>query len=239
MEHPETRRLWQRRWVRGIALVIAIAIVAAVVGPFVYIHFIEGPAPAPLKLAPHTGTTIGGTGGGTVAGTWKVSSGSQAGYRVQEVLVGQNNTAVGRTSDVTGQMTIAGSTVTAATFTVDLTTVHSDQAERDVQFEGRIMDTARYPTATFTLSAPIELGAIPAVGQTVTAQATGSLDMHGVNRGVTLSVQARYTGSAIEVSGSIPVLFANWDIANPSFGPVTTQSQGIVEFLLDFSRTTS
>jgi len=236
MEQPETRRLSQRRWVRGVALVIVIAIVAAVAGPFVYIHFIEGPAPAPLKLSPHTATT---TGGGPVAGTWKVSSGSQAGYRVQEVLFGQNNTAVGRTSDVTGQMAIAGSTVPAATFTVDLTTVHSDQAERDVQFEGRIMDTATYPTAKFTLSAPIELGAVPATGQIVTARATGALDMRGVSRSVTFSVQARYSGSAIEVSGSIPVLFANWDIANPSFGPVTTQSQGIVEFLLDFSRATS
>ncbi len=236
MVQPQTRRLWQRRWVRGVAIGIVVAIVAAVVGPFVYIHFIEGPAPAPLKLSPHTGTT---TGGGPVAGTWKVSSGSQAGYRVQEVLFGQNNTAVGRTSGVTGQMTITGSTVTAATFTVDLTTVRSDQAERDVQFQGRIMDTAMFPTAAFTLSQPIELGAIPAVGRTVTASAAGTLDMHGVNRGVTLSVQARYTGSAIEVSGSIPVLFSNWDIANPSFGPVTTQSQGVVEFLLDFSRATS
>ncbi len=236
MQQPETRRLWQRRWVRAVAIAVVVAIVAAVVGPFVYIHFIEGPAPAPLKLSPHTGTT---TAGGPVAGSWKVSSGSQAGYRVQEVLVGQNNTAVGRTSDVTGQMTIAGSTVTAATFTVNLTTVRSDQAERDVQFEGRIMDTATYPTATFTLSEPIDLAAIPTAGQTITAQANGTLDMHGVRRGVTFSVQARYTGSAIDVSGSIPVLFANWDIANPSFGPVTTQSQGIVEFLLDFSRSSS
>ena len=58
--------------------------------------------------------------------------------------------------------------------------------------------------------------------------------MHGVSRSVTFSVEARYTGSTIEVSGSIPVLFSNWDIANPSFGPVTTQSSGTVEFLLDF-----
>jgi polyisoprenoid-binding protein YceI len=236
MDQPEARRLWQRRWVRGVAIGVVVAIVAAVVGPFVYIHFIEGPAPAPLKLAPLSGSTIGV---GPVGGTWKVSSGSQAGYRVQEVLLGQNNTAVGRTSDVTGRMTITGSTVTAATFTVDLTTVRSDQAERDVQFEGRIMDTATYPTATFTLSKPIALGTVPPAGQTVTARATGALDMHGVRRGVSFSVQARYTGSTIEVSGSIPVLFANWDIANPSFGPVTTQSQGIVEFLLDFGRATS
>ena len=223
----------RRRWVRWLVAAVVVVVVLAVGGPFVYIHFIEGPAPAPLKLSNSPGTT---TAGGPVAGSWKVGSGSQAGYRVQEVLVGQPNTAVGRTSAVTGSMVITATTVSSASFSVDLTSVHSDQSERDVQFQGRIMDTAMYPTATFALSDPIALGAAPVAGKTVKAEATGDLDMHGVSRSVTFSVTARYTGSTIEVSGSIPVLFSNWDIANPSFGPVTTQSSGTVEFLLDFTR---
>jgi polyisoprenoid-binding protein YceI len=226
----------RRRWVRWIVTGVVVVVVLAVGGPFVYIHFIEGPAPAPLKLSNSPGTT---TNGGPVAGTWKVSAGSQAGYRVQEVLVGQPNTAVGRTSAVTGSLVITGTTVGSASFRVDLTSVHSDQSERDVQFQGRIMDTAMYPTATFTLSDPITLGATPATGKTISAQATGNLNMHGVSRSVSFTVDARYTGSTIEVSGSIPVLFSNWDIANPSFGPVTTQSSGTVEFLLDFTRSAS
>ena len=35
---------------------------------------------------------------GRLAGTWKVGKGSTAGYRVQETLFGQSNTAVGRTT---------------------------------------------------------------------------------------------------------------------------------------------
>ena len=95
-------------------------VLAAVLGPYVYIHFIEGPAPAKLALPTSSATTTTSKGSATAPsastsaldGTWNVGSGSQAGYRVQEVLVGQNATAVGRTTKIWGSMTISGSTVT-------------------------------------------------------------------------------------------------------------------------------
>ena len=43
------------------------------------------------------------------------------GYRVPEVLFGQSTEAAGRTTRVTGTMTIDGTTVEDATFTADLT----------------------------------------------------------------------------------------------------------------------
>jgi polyisoprenoid-binding protein YceI len=218
--------------------------VITVGGPFIYIHFIEGKAPAPLNIRNQpTATTVRGGAGSTspggsdassVDGAWKVTSGSQAGYRVTEVLFGQNNTAVGRTQSVTGSMTIQDPNVTAGDFNVDMTTVKSDRSQRDNQFHGRIMDTASYPTATFTLSKPIQLGPIPADGAKVTEQATGNLTLRGTTRAITFQVQARRSGSTIEVSGSIPVIFANWNIPNPSFGPVTTEDHGTLEFLLNF-----
>src|SRR5439155_14470691 len=99
---------------------------------------------------------------GTVDGTWTIASGSQVGYRVAEVLFGQSHTAVGRTSAITGTVTIAGTTVRSATFTVDMTTVASDQNRRDRQFQGRIMETSTFTTATFKLTQPIVLGSLPA-----------------------------------------------------------------------------
>src|ERR1700683_1694098 len=108
-------------WVAG---GLAVVVLLAVGGPFVYIHFIEGPAPAEVSLPTAGDTTStsaaaeGETTVGSLAGTWNVGSGSIAGYRVQEVLVGQNATAVGRTSQIWGSLTIAGSTVTKGSFTV-------------------------------------------------------------------------------------------------------------------------
>jgi len=47
---------------------------------------------------------------------------------------------------------------------------------------------------------------------------------------------AQRSGNTIQVSGSIPITFADWSIPNPSFGPVTTQDHGTLEFLVNFAK---
>jgi polyisoprenoid-binding protein YceI len=221
-----------RRWKRWLLVAGAALLVLVVGGPFVYFHFIEGPAPPPLHLS----TVKRSRAGMDVDGTWTVSANSTAGYRVQEILFGQSNTAVGRTSAVTGHLTIAGTEVRGATVTVDLTRVQSDASQRDAQFQGRIMDTADHPTATFALTSPITLPRIPLVGTPVTVQGSGSLSLRGTTRPVTVTLSAQRTATAIQVSGSIPIQFSDYGIPNPSFGPASTGDSGLIEFLLDYAR---
>ena len=87
------------------------------------------------------GGDAGSTGSTDVNGSWSVDpsigsfddfSGSFAGYRVEEELstIG-SNTAVGRTPDVTGELTVDGAALTEATVTVDLTSLESDEGFRD------------------------------------------------------------------------------------------------------------
>jgi polyisoprenoid-binding protein YceI len=221
------------RWLRWVIGGVALLVVLAVAVPYVYIHFIQGPAPQKLALAPEAVTSSKTLTDKDTDGVWKVGTGSQAGYRVKEVLAGQNNTAVGRGSGVTGSFQVTGGAITKGSFTVDLRTVTSDSGQRDGQFNGRIMDTAQFPSATFVLTSPIALGDLPKVGQTVHVTAKGTLAMHGVRKPVAATIQARDDGSTISISGEIPVVFANWDIANPSFGSfVKTEDNGLVEFLL-------
>jgi polyisoprenoid-binding protein YceI len=231
-------RIGMRGWKRWLAMGVVGVAAALVGGPYVYIHFIEGKAPAPLALSsPSSAATTGQTtasGGGD--GTWKVTSGSVVGYRVKEVLFGQSNVAVGRTSDITGSLTVDGTGVSGANFTVDMTTVQSDQTRRDGQFNGRIMDTSSYPTATFKLTKPIDFGAAPAQGTSKTFQVTGDLTLHGVTKTVTFELTGRYTGSTLQVAGSIPITFAEWSVPNPSFGPVSTEDYGVLEFSLNFTQ---
>jgi polyisoprenoid-binding protein YceI len=236
-----------RHWLRWLLVAVAGLVVLAVAGPFVYIHFFNGSTPAALSLSPaspaststSTSTSTGAaTAAGPVAGTWTVGSGSVVGYRVNEVLLGQNATAVGRTTSVTGHLTIAGTTVTAGTFSVPMASVHSDKSQRDAQFDGRIMDVSQYPTGTFTLTSPIDLAPLPAGGVIKDYTAHGHLTLHGTTRAVTFTLTAERKGSQIEVSGDIPVLFSDYNIQNPSFaGFVTTQDHGLLEFLLVFNRT--
>jgi polyisoprenoid-binding protein YceI len=234
-----TRRklLW---WIGGAVLLVAVLAVAA---PFIYIHFIEGPAPAKLELpTAHASTSAPGasTSGASptaVSGTWNVGSGSQAGYRVQEVLVGQNSTAVGRTTKVWGSLTIAGTSVSKGSFTVDMASVTSDQSERNAQFDGRIMNVSQYPTTTLVLTKPIALGTLPAAGTTKQYAAQGTLTMHGVSKAVSFTVTAERVGSEIDVLADLPITFSDWNIANPSVGGfVTTASNGTLEVLLHLTQ---
>src|SRR5260221_10178269 len=88
---PSRRRL---RWLRWLLAATAAVVVLAVGGTFVYIHFIEGPAPAPLSLGSATASPTAsqaspagqtGTTAASLAGTWQVATGSQAGDRGKEV----------------------------------------------------------------------------------------------------------------------------------------------------------
>src|SRR3979409_1318001 len=99
-------------WAKLVIAAFALLLVGVVGGPYVYIHFIEGKAPAPLSVntstsstasadtpsspttaAPSSGASSGSTSSSSIDGTWKVGSGSVVGYRVNETLFGQSNTA--------------------------------------------------------------------------------------------------------------------------------------------------
>jgi polyisoprenoid-binding protein YceI len=232
-----------RHWKRWLAIGIGGLAVLLLAGPYVYIHFVEGKAPAPLTLTTPSATPAASASPATVqttatgVGTWNVATGSLVGYRVKEVLFGQSNVAVGRTGEVTGSITVDGPKVTAGSFSVDMITVTSDESRRDGQFNGRIMQTGTYPKATFKLTQPIDLGSIPANGVQKTFQATGELTLHGVTKTVAFKVTAQHTDSTIQVVGSIPITFADWNIGNPSFGGVvTTEDNGVLEFALNFTQ---
>jgi polyisoprenoid-binding protein YceI len=259
MARMDVRRILRRplTWIIAIPVVLALAVT---VGPWVYINFIKSDAPARLSFedvpsatsATSAPTSSSGAGGATTTtdgsasadpstldGAWQVTSGSQVGYRVTEVLFGQDTEGVGRTSTVTGTMQLQGTTVTAATFQVDMTTFKSDESRRDSQFDGRIMDVRTYPTSTFTLTSPIQLTSIPDNLVEVGTKASGDLTLRGTTKPVEIDLVARRNGDKIEVTGSLDVKFADWGIPNPSNGPVTTQDHGSLELLLVFERSTA
>ena len=180
---------------------------------------------------PQSSTVAAETATG-IDGTWSIKEGSEVGYRVDESINGFDTTANGRTQSITGTMVAAGTTITEGQFTVDMTTFKSDESRRDAQFNGRVMDTETYPTSTFVLTAPIDFGTIPADGGTVNTTATGDLTLHGTTKSVTFDVQGTFKNRLIGVLGQIPVVFADWDIPAPSTGTISTEDNGLLEFVL-------
>lgn len=206
--------------------------------------FLRDAGPAPVSLpssvpsgAAATADAPAGSGGSlaNLDGSWNVDdTGSYVGYRVQEQLVGIGaNTAVGRTTAVTGIVTFAGTQVTAIDMTADLTSLKSDSEQRDGQLRENGIQTSQYPTATFKLTTPIQLGAVPADGQTVSAVATGDLTIHGTTKSVQIPVQAQRSGSTVTVIGSIDIVFADYGFSGPtSFRVLSVEDHGTMEFQL-------
>jgi polyisoprenoid-binding protein YceI len=202
--------------------------------------------PAAPTSPAKAGTTVAGSPSTSAAataspagieGTWKATSSSTVGYRVKEVLDGQSIEAVGRTNAVTGTMTIAGTSVTDVDLVVDVTKLESDQARRDAQVQGRILETAKFPTAKLKLKAPIALGKVPAEGEVVDVKAKITLTIKAVTKDVDVDLKARRNGGNVEVNGSIPITWADWGIVNPSLPPfVTTEDKGLLEFIVVFGR---
>ncbi|MER5214369.1 YceI family protein [Streptomyces sp. NPDC002838] len=234
----------RRHWKRWLIAGVATAAVLGTAGPYVYINYIQDEPPAALSLdsPPGSSDASGGSSGSGeqagegVDGAWRVGSGSQAGYRVDEVLFGQNVTAVGRTEQVTGELEIEGNRAVSGTFTVDLASVKSDSDQRDGQFRGRVMNTDEYPEATFELTEPVDFGSVPEVGRQVSAEATGELTVHGETNSVSFELDAQRTADGFRANGSIPVTFADYGIDAPNFGGIAVEDEGTIEFLLAFSR---
>jgi polyisoprenoid-binding protein YceI len=225
---------------------VVAAVVLVIVVPFVYFTFIQGDPPPELSLSTVTTTTgaNGSTGSGDraeLAGTWTVGSGSTAGYRVEEQLFGQHNTAAARTDEVRGAVTIDGTTVKTAEMTVDMASITSTDpagGRRDDQFRGRIMNTDQFPTATFALTQPIDLAPVPKDGVVGRYSATGKLTLHGTTKTVTIPITAKRLGGVIAVQGITGITFSDYGIDNPSGGPASVGNTGQLEFLVQLHRRT-
>ncbi len=189
-------------------------------------------APATTEAA--AGTTAPAAAPAPDGGAWNITQPSELGYRVTEVLFGVETAGVGRTDQITGTLMIEGTQVTAAEFVVDVASIESDDSRRDNQFRGRIMSTDEFPTATFVLTEPIELGTEAVEGAAVETTATGELTLRGVTNPVTFDVTAELANGRIGVLGNIPVVFADYGISNPSVPGITTEDNGLLEFVLVF-----
>ncbi|MCZ7527064.1 MAG: YceI family protein [Acidimicrobiia bacterium] len=247
-------------------LVLLAAVVVVAGGAALYWFVIRSDSPPRFELSESPSTTAaGGTGadgaepGGAETdgadsasgadGTWVVltapradGSVSEVGYRIGEQFarLPTPSEAVGRTPGVEGSLTIAGSTVEAVDVTADLSLLKSDKDRRDETLQTRGLETDTFPTASFVLTEPIDLGAPPEQGQAVTAVATGDLTLHGVTRPVEIPLDARWDGDAIEVVGQVDVALADFSIDPPDVaGMLTVENTGELELRLFFGRSTA
>ena len=227
------RKLW--------IIVIGVIAVVAVGGAALWYFALRSDAPERFTIEPTTPSSGSPSTTTPLTGSWTVGRSadgkpSEAGYRVSERFASGalDVDAVGRTTDVTGTMTATGTAVTAADITVNVATLKSDRSQRDNKLRTTGLETDRFPTATFTLTQPIELGAATGIVKTT---ATGTLTLHGVTKPVTIPIEATRTGEVITVVGAAPIVMADYGITPPSIaGFVSVADNGTLEMQVFFVR---
>ncbi|SFP15195.1 Polyisoprenoid-binding protein YceI [Geodermatophilus dictyosporus] len=215
------RRVW---WVVG--GVVALLVLGLVLGPLVYAAFQEDAAAAPTVQAQPSDAELAAD----TDGTWTVGPGSSAGYRVDEVLNGADVTVAGTTDRVTGSVVVEGGDLATAEVVVDVAGIRTDVGRRDGYFRDSVMEVGTWPTATFAVQGPVDLPEL--TGTPVTVPVTGELTLRDTTRPVRTDLSVVRTAEGVEVSGAVPVVFADFGITPPDLGFVRVEDRGQVEFLL-------
>ena len=192
------------------------------------------------SLAPASSASLDAA---SIPGTWTIGTDSVVGYRVRERLASltADSDAVGRTSSITGTATIASSagtmTLTAADFSVDMTSLRSDRQMRDNRLRNDGIQTDQFPTSTFKLTQPVALPTTAASGAQFAVTLHGDLTLHGVTKTVDLQAQAQLSGNVIQVAGSYAFPFSDYQINAPNIGGfVAVQDTGTLEFLINLQK---
>jgi polyisoprenoid-binding protein YceI len=172
-------------------------------------------------------------------GDWKVAPGEGVfvGYRVHEKLRGLDKEVTGRTTGVTGTMTVAGTQITAVDLTADLTKLTTDDPLRDGAVKRSGLETTTYPEGTFTLTSPIVLASAPKAGGPVTTSAKGNFTIHGVTKPVEVPLTAQWDGDQIRVAttgGGVRIQFQDYGFDALNVPVASTDNFGFFEVQLAF-----
>ncbi len=157
------------------------------------------------------------------------------GFRVEEELVSIGSaTAVGRTPGVTGELVIEGTELASAEVVADMTGIKTDRSQRDSRVQSAL-ETEEFPTATFVLTSPVDLGQDAIDGEPVTVDAEGELTIHGVTETVTIPLDAQLVEGRVVVVGQVEISFSDYGVEAPTSGSVLSVSdEAIVELRLIF-----
>ena len=82
-----------------------------------------------------------------------------------------------------------------------MTSLTSDESRRDNRLRQEGLETDAFPTATFTLTAPVEVPAAALAGTPSDVTLTGDLTVHGVTKSVQIPAQAQLVDGTIQVAG--------------------------------------
>jgi polyisoprenoid-binding protein YceI len=148
-------------------------------------------------------------------------SGSEVKYVVREKLarLPASSDAVGTTNAITGDLFLSTqglATTVMSTITVDLTKLKTDEALRDNFVRQSVLQTGRFPMATFTAEAISGFPANYVDGSEASLTISGTLTIHGVSKPVQWAVKARHSGAILTGIADLDFNMTDFGITPPN-----------------------
>jgi polyisoprenoid-binding protein YceI len=168
---------------------------------------------------------------------------SQASYHAREQLAGNDlpSDAVGSTHSVSGTVVVNpdGSVASdQSQINVDLSSLTSDEDQRDNFIKRNTLQVQQFPTASFVPTQVAGLALpLPTAGQQ-TFQLLGNLTVHGVTQPATWQVTAQFGDASVSGDATTDVHITDFGMTIPHVGPVLSLNDALT-LELQFAATSS
>ena len=169
---------------------------------------------------------------------------SQVSYHVGETFFNEDNRfyiAVGVTHGVQGEIFIDRAhprQSRVGTITVDISQFTSDSGRRDRAIRRRWLESARYPTATFTPTAIEGLPDAIVEGQEIPVRISGNLRVRDVTRPATFSGPLKLQGATLTGTVRATIQMTDFGFDPPSIlGFLKAENQATLDFQFTARRT--
>jgi len=211
-------------------------VVVAVVGYFGYSTFKPtAEASGPLTAAP--------VASATASTVYQIDQESTtARFVIDEILRGEPKTVVGTTNQVAGEIAASLNDIDGAAvgpIKINARTLATDAESRNRMLKNRILLTEEHEYITFTPKRMVGLPESATVGQPISFQMVGDLDIRGTVRETTFDVTMTPTASdRLEGTASTSITYADWGVSIPQVPSVTGVADQ-VGLHLDFVATSS
>jgi polyisoprenoid-binding protein YceI len=205
------------RTVTRILAVTTVALVAAACGA---VSVAVDPTAAPTTAAPSTAASTARPASSTLI--WTVTDKSKVTVRVREQLASLNlpSDAVLVASGAKGAFTVNddGTFAPGSQITFDVTSLTSDQSQRDSFVKQSVLNTRQFPTATFEPTKATGLTLPLAATAHATFTLTGKLTIHGTTKDVTFTVDCTRSGGDLTATATLAptVKFGDFGMQQPA-----------------------
>ncbi len=180
------------------------------------------PTAAPTTAAAATPSAAPSPTAAPTSGVWNVAATSKATVSVREQLVGVNapSDAVLTATGAAGSFALNadGTFSSDSKITFELTTLASDQRQRDDFIKQSVLQTRQFPTATFVPTKTTGLALPLAASGDLKFTLTGKMTIHGVTKDVTFDVAGKRSASQLTVTATAtqPLRFEDFGMSPPA-----------------------